>query len=110
MKKLRSLWADTLFLIRPVWKHGRLVVVLRLLGYVIAYPLGLLATVSVAQAAIDRILAGGTMLAVLGVVGVYFLVYAVSWLLQDGVTLFYTNCKEQEIRRKISNIQFLVEQ
>ena len=44
MKKLRSLWADTLFLIRPVWKHGRLVVVLRLLGYVIAYPLGLLAT------------------------------------------------------------------
>ena len=107
MKKLRSLWADTLFLIRPVWKHGRLVVVLRLLGYVIAYPLGLLATVSVAQAAIDRILAGGTMLAVLGVVGVYFLVYAVSWLLQDGVTLFYTNCKEQEIRRKIEKEVFL---
>ena len=107
MKKLRSLWADTLFLIRPVWKHGRLVVVLRLLGYAIAYPLGLLATVSVAQAVIDRILAGGTMPAVLGVVGVYFLIYAVSWLLQDGVTLFYTNCKEQEIRRKIEKEVFL---
>ena len=107
MKKLRSLWADTLFLIRPVWKYGRLVVILRLLGCVIAYPLGLLATVSVAQAAIDRILAGGTMPAVLGVVGVYFLVYAVSWLLQDGVTLFYTNCKEEEIRRKIEKEVFL---
>ena len=44
MKKLRSLWADILFLIRPVWKHGRLLVILELLGYVIAYPLGLLAT------------------------------------------------------------------
>jgi ATP-binding cassette subfamily B protein len=107
MKNVKALWADTLFLIRPVWKHGRLVVVLRLLGSVIAYPLGLLATVSVAQAVIDRIFAGGTMPAVLGVVGVYFLIYAVSWLLQDGVTLFYTNCKEQEIRRKIEKEVFL---
>ena len=107
MKNVKSLWADTLFLIRPVWKYGRLVVILRLLGYVIAYPLGLLATVSVAQAVIDRILAGGTMLAVLGVVGVCFLVYAVSWLLRDGVTLFYTNCKEMEIGRKVEKEVFL---
>ena len=107
MKNVKALWTDTLFLIRPVWKHGRLVVVLRLLGSVIAYPLGLLATVSVAQAVIDRIFAGGTMPAVRGVVGVYFLISAVSWLLQDGVTLFYTNCKEQEIRRKIEKEVFL---
>ena len=101
MKKLRSLWADILFLIRPVWKHGRLLVILELLGYVIAYPLGLLATVSVAQAVIDRILAGGTMAAVLGVVGVYFLAYAVSYLLQNGVSNFYVSWKQEAVTRKI---------
>ena len=101
MKKLRSLWADMLFLIRPVWKHGRLLVILELLGYVIAYPLGLLATVSVAQAVIDRILAGGTMAAVLGVVGIYFLVYAVSYLLQNGVNSFYVSWKQEAVTRRI---------
>ncbi len=101
MKRAKALCADMLFLIRPVWKHGRLLVILQLLGSVIAYPLGLLATVSVAQAVIDRILAGGTMAAVLGVVGVYFLVYAVSWLLQSGVSGFYTSWKQEAVTRKI---------
>ena len=101
MKRAKALCSDMLFLIRPVWKHGRLLVILQLLGSVIAYPLGLLATVSVAQAVIDRILAGGTMAAVLGVVGVYFLVYAVSWLLQSGVSGFYTSWKQEAVTRKI---------
>ena len=91
MKRAKSFWADLLFMVRPVWKYGKALVILTLLGSVIAYPLSLLATVSVAQAVIDRILAGGTMAAVLGVVGVYFLVYAVSWLLQSGVSGFYTS-------------------
>ena len=101
MKKLRSLAADMVFMIRPIWKHSRLLVILVLLGSVIAYPLGLLATVSVAQAVIDRILAGGTMAAVLGVVGVYFLVYAVSYLLQNGVNSFYVSWKQEAVARRI---------
>jgi len=101
MKNVKSLWADMLFLIRPVWKHGKMLVILELTGSVIAYPLGLLATVSVAQAVIDRLLAGGTMATVLGVVGVYFLVYAVSWLLKSGVHSFYISWKQEAVTRQI---------
>ncbi len=101
MKRAKSLWGDLLFMIRPVWKYGKALVILTLLGQVIAYPLSLLATVSVAQAVIDRILAGGTMAAVLGVVGVYFLVYAVSWLLQSGISSFYIDWKSEAVSRRI---------
>ena len=88
-------------MVRPVWKYGKALVILTLLGSVIAYPLSLLATVSVAQAVIDRILAGGTMAAVLGVVGVYFLVYAVSDLLQSGFSNFYSSWKSEAVSRCI---------
>ncbi len=106
MKKVRSLWRDVLFLIRPVWKHGRLLVILMFISSIVAIPLGLLASVSVAQAVIDRILAGSTLLVVLGVIGVYFLVYALSTLLQQGVDLFYNSWKKEAISLEIKRDLF----
>ena len=106
MKKVRSLWRDVLFLIRPFWRHGRLLVILMFIGSIVAIPLGLLASVSVAQAVIDRILAGSTLLVVLGVIGVYFLVYALSTLLQQGVDLFYNSWKKEAISLEIKRDLF----
>ena len=106
MKKVRSLWRDVLFLIRPFWRHGRLLVILMFISSIVAIPLGLLASVSVAQAVIDRILAGSTLLVVLGVIGVYFLVYALSTLLQQGVDLFYNSWKKEAISLEIKRDLF----
>ncbi len=102
MKKVRSLWRDVQFLIRPFWRHGRLLVILMFISSIVAIPLGLLASVSVAQAVIDRILAGGTLLTVLAVIGVYFLVYAVSSLMQDGLRVFYQGLQQMRITRSIA--------
>ena len=102
MKNLRSLRREVLFLIRPVWKHGRLLVILMFISSIVALPLGLLASVSVAQAVIDRILAGGTLLSVLGVIGVYFLIYAVSSVMQDGLRVFYQGLQQMRITRSIA--------
>ncbi len=106
MKRVKSLWQDFLFLVQPFWKHGKLLVILTFFSSIVAIPLGLLASVSVAQAVIDRILAGSTLLAVLGVIGVYFLVYAFSTLLQQGVDLFYNSWKKEAISLEIKRDLF----
>jgi ATP-binding cassette subfamily B protein len=106
VKRAKSLWRDFIFLVRPFWKHGKLLVILTFFSSIVAVPLGLLAGVSVAQAVIDRILAGSTVLAVLGVIGVYFLVYALSTLLQQGVDLFYNSWKKEAISLEIKRDLF----
>ena len=106
MKRAKSLWKDFIFLVRPFWKHGKLLVILTFFSSIVAVPLGLLAGVSVAQAVIDRILAGSTVLDVLGVIGVYFLVYALSTLLQQGVDLFYNSWKKEAISLEIKRDLF----
>jgi ATP-binding cassette subfamily B protein len=101
MRKYKQAAKDFLFLLKPYWKHGKLLVILEILGAVIAAPVGELAGVTVAQAVIDAVMAGETIAAVLKIVCVYFAVYALAYLAQNGVNSFYTSWKRDDIKAKI---------
>ncbi len=101
MPKLRQVGSDFIFLFRPYWRYGKLLVFLTLLSGIIAVPVGQIAGVTAAQAVIDAVIAGKTFAAVLKIVCVYFAVFAVSHVIQSGVKYFYENWKKEEISVRI---------
>lgn len=106
MTTFKQIWLDTKYLVSLVWSHGKLYVILNAISSLVAVPLGLVAGVSVAQAVIDRILVGSTIGTVLGTVCSYFLMFALSSLLQNGVGLFYSQWKQEELTLDIQKELF----
>lgn len=101
MNKIKTFISGYKFLLGCVWHASKAYVILNLISNLVAVPVALIASVSVAQKVIDRVLAGGTFLSVLGIIAVYFAVFVVASLIQNGVGLFYSQWKIEEITMKI---------